>query len=344
VNCFLSDILTTVAIIIESYGRQVPIYFSVAENISNEIITDTEWVWQMLLNYLTNACKHTDEGSIHVDVSLCTEHPPGMKQNKSMRTESFASCISSSDYGSSSAQGMYQMPDWQTEQLLFQIVDSGVGVGSVKQESLFEVFSQSQSGQSAGTGLGLFSVYSRCRRLGGMCGIISPNLFADNADGSTFWFTIPYVSATPECIKATDFVRFPTSHVVCDRCQPGSVVVMGIDVTWNKKEVEDLEWKVSSGSSQSGSTSQNEGSAKSDYFPYTAFVVDDVQSIRKLLQRTLLGLGFTRVELFENGKRALDAMKKEIVDVVFMDIQVRVCRSALLRLWSCFVYSEFYIT
>ena len=53
-----------------------------------------------------------------------------------------------------------------------------------------------------------------------------------------------------------------------------------------------------------------------------AFVVDDSQSIRKLLQRTLLGMGFTRVEMFENGKRALDAMKKEVVDMVFMDIQV----------------------
>jgi YesN/AraC family two-component response regulator len=36
----------------------------------------------------------------------------------------------------------------------------------------------------------------------------------------------------------------------------------------------------------------------------------------------LLGMGFTRVEMFENGKRALDAMKKEVVDMVFMDIQV----------------------
>jgi YesN/AraC family two-component response regulator len=33
-------------------------------------------------------------------------------------------------------------------------------------------------------------------------------------------------------------------------------------------------------------------------------------------------MGFTRVDMFENGKRALDAMKVEMVDVVFMDIQM----------------------
>ena len=34
------------------------------------MITDEEWLWQMLLNLLTNACKYTAKGSIRVVVSL----------------------------------------------------------------------------------------------------------------------------------------------------------------------------------------------------------------------------------------------------------------------------------
>ena len=98
---------------------------------------------------------------------------------------------------------------------------------------------------------------------------------------------------------------------------------MGIDVSWRKKHVvSEVEQDTSA---RSSSHSSNEDLKKADKkcdLHYTAFVVDDVQAIRKLLRRTLLGLGFTRVEVFENGKRALDAMKKEMVDVVFMDIQV----------------------
>lgn len=169
--------------------------------------------------------------------------------------------------------------------LVVQIVDTGVGVAPAQQESLFEVFNQAQCGQLAGTGLGLFSVYSRCTRLGGACGVISPNM---NDEGCTFWFTIPYLPTTPELIKVSDFARFPTSHAVCDYCLPGSMVVMGIDVTWKKDKSDEMDQKISLKSVELAA-----GESESD-MAFTAFVVDDVQSIRKLLKRTLFGLRFTR--------------------------------------------------
>jgi signal transduction histidine kinase len=52
------------------YGKQVPITFEVAPNVCDAVITDEEWLWQMLLNLLTNACKYTDRGSIHVSVRV----------------------------------------------------------------------------------------------------------------------------------------------------------------------------------------------------------------------------------------------------------------------------------
>ena len=70
---FLSSVLNRVKIIINGYGKQVPVSFEVAPDVCDEIITDEEWLWQMLLNLLTNACKYTDRGSIIVRVSLLME-------------------------------------------------------------------------------------------------------------------------------------------------------------------------------------------------------------------------------------------------------------------------------
>jgi signal transduction histidine kinase len=48
----------------------VPVSYEVAADVRNLVFTDEEWLLQMLLNLLTNACKHTDRGSIRVIVSL----------------------------------------------------------------------------------------------------------------------------------------------------------------------------------------------------------------------------------------------------------------------------------
>ena len=47
--------------------------FSVASNVCDRIITDEEWLWQMILNLLTNACKYTSRGDIRVSVSIKQE-------------------------------------------------------------------------------------------------------------------------------------------------------------------------------------------------------------------------------------------------------------------------------
>ncbi len=44
--------------------------YKVAPYVCDAVITDEEWLWQMLLNLLTNACKYTDRGTIKVVVSL----------------------------------------------------------------------------------------------------------------------------------------------------------------------------------------------------------------------------------------------------------------------------------
>ena len=66
----LAAVLDRVKVIINGYGKQVPVSFEVAKDVCDTIITDEEWLWQMMLNLLTNACKYTDRGGIHVSIRI----------------------------------------------------------------------------------------------------------------------------------------------------------------------------------------------------------------------------------------------------------------------------------
>jgi signal transduction histidine kinase len=79
------------------YGKQVPVTFEVSPIICDTIITDEEWLWQMLLNLLTNACKYTDRGEIQVKVSLTHE-----ASKNSDKTTSFFGRLSSAKRASTS--------------------------------------------------------------------------------------------------------------------------------------------------------------------------------------------------------------------------------------------------
>jgi len=52
----------------------VRMYFTTEVDDDFEIMTDVHRVQQVLVNYITNACKHTKEGEIHIHCSI-TEHP-----------------------------------------------------------------------------------------------------------------------------------------------------------------------------------------------------------------------------------------------------------------------------
>ncbi|CAM9478124.1 unnamed protein product [Phaeothamnion confervicola] len=53
-----------------SYAKEVPLHFHLAGEIVPHVLTDGDWIWQMLVNLLTNACKHTAFGSIKLVITL----------------------------------------------------------------------------------------------------------------------------------------------------------------------------------------------------------------------------------------------------------------------------------
>ena len=92
----------------------MPVTFEVHPDINDAILTDEEWLWQMLLNLLTNACKYTDQGSIRVVVSL-------QRVASSTTTAKYSSIMRSASVVPLPALTI----NTDTFNLLFEVIDTG---------------------------------------------------------------------------------------------------------------------------------------------------------------------------------------------------------------------------
>jgi hypothetical protein len=169
-----------------------------------------------------------------------------------------------------------------------------VGIREEKLESIFEAFAQVQTGQVTGTGLGLFGVRRRAEGLQGSCGA-RHNLQSSTGTGTVIWFSIPYAIDRTESLSGSCLDRPAPITLSTVRAKPG-------------------------GSSLSVSPSALTGLIRERGL--VAMVVEDTLSIRKLMERTLLQLGFEKVLSFENGSKGLDALTAGAVDIVLSDLQM----------------------
>ena len=133
----------------------------VSHEIPEWIVGDPHRTRQLLINFLSNAVKFTNTGSINVSVII---------KNISI-------------------------PSGDQLLLYFNIADSGVGVEKAKQDLIFDLFTQADNSTTrkfGGTGLGLAITRQLSKLMGGNSGIISPGTLqlANGNPGSDFWFTI----------------------------------------------------------------------------------------------------------------------------------------------------------
>ena len=146
----------------------------IAEDVPERVHGDSMRLHQVLVNLVSNAIKFTPEGSVHMRVRL-------------------------SDGGSSTL---------ETEEdgylLVFEVIDTGIGIDPSMQEALFDPFTQADSSTSrryGGSGLGL-SICKRITEL--MKGDI--RLESELGQGSTFTVTLPFgapEAPTPETRRIT---------------------------------------------------------------------------------------------------------------------------------------------
>ena len=136
--------------------KPIKLETDVADNLP-PVYGDPTRIRQVLLNFVSNAAKFTEEGYIRVKAYQTTS--PGT-----------------------------------VPEIMVEVIDTGIGINLEDQSKLFQAFSQvddSPTRKTGGTGLGLSISRSFVELHGGRIGVIS----SEEGKGSTFFFTIP-VSTT----------------------------------------------------------------------------------------------------------------------------------------------------
>jgi len=150
--------------------RGLALASDIADDVPSAVRLDAGRLQQVLNNLVSNALKFTDRGSVIVRVKLASTADPDEP------TARF--------FGR------------QDAYLLFEIVDTGIGIAEDRVSSLFRAFTQldaSSTRRYGGTGLGLAICRQLVELMGGSIGVRSAP-----AQGSTFWFTVRLQYATAE--------------------------------------------------------------------------------------------------------------------------------------------------
>lgn len=146
---------------IQAKEKGVSLNVDISHEIPVWIVGDPHRTRQLLINFVSNAVKFTNTGSINVTVHI---------KNISI-------------------------PSGDQLLLYFNIADSGVGVEKAKQDLIFDLFTQADNSTTrkfGGTGLGLAITRQLSKLMGGTSGVISPGTLQleSGNPGSDFWFTI----------------------------------------------------------------------------------------------------------------------------------------------------------
>jgi signal transduction histidine kinase/CheY-like chemotaxis protein len=137
----------------------------IQDGIPDALLGDNLRLTQILMNFLANAVKFTEQGSVKLQVSIETEEKSAVI-------------------------------------LLFEIIDTGIGIALDKQDRIFESFAQADSSiekRYGGTGLGISISKELIELMGGKLGLKSAP-----GEGSRFIFSLPFFKADKPAHPQTD--------------------------------------------------------------------------------------------------------------------------------------------
>lgn len=154
----LEAVSTTVGSLFDTRAREKGLVFNIrfSRDIPRKLVGDVLRLQQVLCNYVSNAIRFTQAGSVDVEASVSQQ-------------------------------------DDETLLLRFEVRDTGIGLSDQELEMLFQPFQQadaSTSRQYGGTGLGLALSKRLAELMGGEVGASSVK-----GKGSCFWFTARFVRA-----------------------------------------------------------------------------------------------------------------------------------------------------
>lgn len=126
----------------------IKFHLKVDEGVPPRIVSDEQWVWQILLNFVTNAFKYTQSGDVWVECSVHTDRE-------------------------------------ETHQLTIRVSDTGIGVSERDRKRLFDMFVDIQTHEYGNKGVGLFTVDTKVKALEGRCSM-EPNEHGGSTFRATF--------------------------------------------------------------------------------------------------------------------------------------------------------------
>lgn len=156
----------------KAHEKSLTLKYTIDNNVPISIYGDVTRLRQVLLNLINNAVKFTQKGYVFVKVSLAAD----------------------------------------SDQILFSVVDTGIGIDKAKIKHLFKPFNQLDSSTTrkfGGTGLGLAISKKLIELMGGEISAQS----REN-QGSTFNFKLPYRSALLDENKKLNFAIFSNLNFV----------------------------------------------------------------------------------------------------------------------------------
>jgi len=166
----------------EAENRRFGFMVRTGNRLPRSLVTDSKRLQQVLKNLLSNAFKFTEQGSVHLSVSVAQQ---GWSEDHPVLSRA-ASVIS------------------------FEVADTGIGIPFEKQRIIFEAFQQADAGTSrkyGGTGLGLAISRELASLLGGEI-----RLKSEPGKGSTFTLFLPqtYMGPSASTAPMPETKAFPT--------------------------------------------------------------------------------------------------------------------------------------
>ena len=220
--------------------------------------------------------------------------------------------------------------------LLFEVIDTGIGISQEVMDDLFSPFKQAQR-LAGGTGLGLYSLAQRIEALDGYYGVKARD---DGIQGSNFWFAVPYKSDTVTSLhnskktRATENKLFSAVHLklfTSNKSNSTSKVsssLMKMELLPNSLKMSNHDLSIVNISSSPATSTVC--SAANDFEKLHILLVDDSLSILKMTGTLLRKHGHTVAEAV-NGADALKKLasiraNKDMkpFDLVLMDLHMPV--------------------
>ncbi len=163
---YLLDSLTEM-LKFKAEDKGLKLFFIQDENLPRYIRTDESKLRQILINLLSNAIKFTDQGMVKLQVKILDRNS-------------------------------------KATNLLFEVIDTGMGIAATEIKSLFEPFVQTESGikSQQGTGLGLAISRKFAQLMGGNITVTS-----ELGQGCTFCVTLPVQSVAEVPLKLPETRR-----------------------------------------------------------------------------------------------------------------------------------------